>query len=352
MKNTYKRDGVWYSQFVSQTTGKTIKRKLSKSKVEAKKLLTNLMAEHAGVQNTSVQINTNNSMPIHVKQAKGASWNMAIKKWTDIHLSKYGDLQRNHMLAILERLHVFTGAKNVTDVTYGDVEDFLTAYVGKIKGTTINKYTRFINKFFNFCIKREFIGRNDNPCFGIELQEEEEYVPYHFTPEELGKLFAVEHTYTKFWKFMLETGMRACDAKYLTQSHFSVKSDGRMYLTYKSVKTRLTLDVPISIAAQEIVESLGDILFPETYAMQFKKSHNDQFLKMSLFTMRAMLGGKDHPAYDDLKHHTFRHTFAINHLIKYQKKEVLQSLLGHTSINTTEMFYANWIPKSHLAEYI
>lgn len=344
MKNAYMRNGIWYSQFVSPITNKKVQKSLSKSKVEAKKLLSNLMAEHAGVQNTSVQSDT--------KSANKVGWTFAIDKWTNIQLAKYGDIQRNHMLSVLEKLHVFTGADYVSDVKYGDVEDFLKTFVSTLKGSTINKYTRFMNKFFNFCIKREFIGRNDNPCFGIEQEEEEEYIPYHFTKRELNALFATEHTYTKFWKFMLETGMRACDAKYLTQSHFSIKSDGRMYVTYKSAKTRLTLDVPISIAAQEIVESSDDILFPETYATQFKESHNDEFLKISLVTMRALLGGKNHSAYSDLRHHTFRHTFAITHLQTHKSKEVLQSLLGHTSIKTTEKFYANWIPKSYLAEYI
>ena len=338
------RNGIWYSQFTSPTTNKRVSRKLSKSKVEAKKLLLNLMAEHAGVQYPSVQNGT--------KITTGVGWKFAIDKWESIQLDKYGSIQRNHMLSVLEKLHVFTGANNVADVKYGDVEDFLKTYVSKIKGSTINKYTRFMNKFFNFCIKREFIGRNDNPCFGIEYENEEQYTPYHFTQGDLSALFATDHTYTKFWKFMIETGVRACDAKYLTQSHFSVKSDGRMYLTYKSVKTRLTLDVPISRVAQEIVDISDDILFPETYNCQFKDTHNDEFLKISLVTMRALLGGKNHPNHDDLKHHTFRHTFAINHLIKHKKKEVLQSLLGHTSIKTTEMFYANWIPNTYLTEYI
>jgi len=53
MKNAYKRNGMWYSQFTNPLTKKRMRQPLSTSKVEAKKLLANLMAEHAGVQNTS-----------------------------------------------------------------------------------------------------------------------------------------------------------------------------------------------------------------------------------------------------------------------------------------------------------
>ena len=45
--------------------------------------------------------------------------------------------------------------------------------------------------------------------------------------------------------------------------------------------------------------------------------------------------------------HTFRHTYAHNMLNKGVPKEVLQTLLGHRSIKTTEI-YANWVRKEEL----
>ena len=45
--------------------------------------------------------------------------------------------------------------------------------------------------------------------------------------------------------------------------------------------------------------------------------------------------------------HTFRHTYAHNMLDKGVPKEVLQTLLGHRSIKTTEI-YANWISNNEL----
>ena len=49
--------------------------------------------------------------------------------------------------------------------------------------------------------------------------------------------------------------------------------------------------------------------------------------------------------------HTFRHTYAHNMLNRGVPKEVLQSLLGHRSIKTTEI-YANWVNKKELIKYI
>ena len=49
--------------------------------------------------------------------------------------------------------------------------------------------------------------------------------------------------------------------------------------------------------------------------------------------------------------HTFRHTYAHNMLNKGVPKEVLQTLLGHRSIKTTEI-YANWVRKEELEKWI
>ena len=44
--------------------------------------------------------------------------------------------------------------------------------------------------------------------------------------------------------------------------------------------------------------------------------------------------------------HTFRHTYAHNMLNKGVPQEVLQTLLGHRSIKTTEI-YANWLGRKN-----
>jgi len=49
--------------------------------------------------------------------------------------------------------------------------------------------------------------------------------------------------------------------------------------------------------------------------------------------------------------HTFRHTYAHTMLNKGVPKEVLQTLLGHRSIRTTEI-YANWVRKEELERWI
>ena len=46
-----------------------------------------------------------------------------------------------------------------------------------------------------------------------------------------------------------------------------------------------------------------------------------------------------------------RHTYAHNMLDKGVPKEVLQTLLGHRSIKTTEI-YANWVKTKKLEKWV
>ena len=49
--------------------------------------------------------------------------------------------------------------------------------------------------------------------------------------------------------------------------------------------------------------------------------------------------------------HTLRQTYAHNMLNKGVSKEVLQTLLGHWSIKTAEI-YANWVRKEELERWV
>ena len=60
---------------------------------------------------------------------------------------------------------------------------------------------------------------------------------------------------------------------------------------------------------------------------------------------------KDFVRNNNINLHTFRHTYAHTMLNKGVPKEVLQTLLGHRSIRTTEI-YANWVRKEELEKWV
>ena len=142
-----------------------------------------------------------------------------------------------------------------------------------------------------------------------------------------------------FYAFLLNTGVRATDAYKLSKKHINGS-----YLTLKMNKTGDYLNIPLSRQIIELIESKidGDLIFPEVQSDRQRRNcirnvqrlFKPEFVRENYITL-----------------HTFRHTYAHNMLDKGTPKEILQSLLGHRSIKTTEI-YANWVKTKELEKWV
>jgi site-specific recombinase XerD len=109
-------------------------------------------------------------------------------------------------------------------------------------------------------------------------------------------------------------------------------------------KTDDFLSIPLSKPILELIRPRfeHDIIFPEVQSdrqkrnclLSIQKLFNPQFVRVNNITL-----------------HTFRHTYAHNMLDMGVPKEVLQTLLGHRSLKTTEI-YANWIKTKQLEKWV
>ena len=110
-------------------------------------------------------------------------------------------------------------------------------------------------------------------------------------------------------------------------------------------KNDKTITVPITKCAQQIVESSGAILFPWA-----KKSSGR---REPLLVLKRAFGfggaGTRYCNKNGITLHSFRHTFAMRLFAKRVGKDIVQQLLGHSSIRITEI-YAREIPQPNLRE--
>mgnify|MGYP001243466521 CR=1 FL=1 len=109
-------------------------------------------------------------------------------------------------------------------------------------------------------------------------------------------------------------------------------------------KTGDRLEIPLK---EDIIKLLEprfnqEIIFPEVQSNRQKR--NCVLRMQSLFPV-------DFVRSNNINLHTFRHTYAHTMLNKGVPKEVLQTLLGHRSIRTTEI-YANWVRKEELEKWV
>lgn len=350
MKHAYVRNGAYYCQFTNPLNGKRIQKKIGDSESEAKANLDALLSAY-GLGSESGDGSLNAIIPT---TSIGCGWEIAYQLYYETHISDYRQTWQDQLSLILNRLNDTNNLNDVADYEYKHIQTFINCYKHNLKGATVNKYLQVVSAFFDFCIKMKWI--EDNPCANVKGQDEEESDPYHFSDEDLSILFDRENKYTDWWTFLLETGIRACDAKTFTQSNFIVQD--RMYVQFKQHKhgsKAKSIKLPLTKKAVKIVEGSGKVIFPECYRWLNRKGysgHYNGFLVQSQKLMRELLGGKGNPDMMRIEHHTFRHTFAINNLNAGMPKEVLQTLLGHSTMTTTEKHYANWITDVSLNKWV
>ena len=222
----------------------------------------------------------------------------------------------------------------VVNKYYSHLDDFCP----KVSITTLNKDIQNLKRFFKYCMDMKWI--KENPSTGLKYFKNSNTTErYSFTNEELRKIMRNAGRYYDFYYLLLHTGIRATDAYVLEAKHFD---DG--WLKIRMKKTGEMLEIPLSKAVIDVLKSRiqAGLLFPE---YQTSRQRNN-CVKMVQRNFSI-----DFVRSNNINLHTFRHTYAHTMLNKGVPKEVLQTLLGHRSIRTTEI-YANWVRKEELEKWV
>lgn len=208
----------------------------------------------------------------------------------------------------------------------------------KISPSTLNREINFIKRFFNYCIDMQWI--DGNPFRVVRLFKiDKKKQRFYFTKKHLKLIFEKSSKYNDFYTFLLKTGLRSTDAFKLREKHINGS-----YLGISMNKTDDFLHVPLSRSILELIRPRFeyDFIFPEVQSVSQKRECLKQI--QSVFD-------SDFVRANNINLHTFRHTYAHNMLDRGVSKEVLQTLLGHRSITTTEI-YANWVDIRELEKWI
>jgi site-specific recombinase XerD len=211
-------------------------------------------------------------------------------------------------------------------------------YYPTLSPKTYNQELQIFIRFFNHCIELGWLEKNPFTLVKT-LIDKPKGERYYFRDNDLKHIFKLFQQYSDIYNILLHTGIRFTDAYMLCP--LSVQNG---YLTLQMHKTSDYLKVPLPRSVLAILEPRlnGDYIFPEL-----------QSERQRIRCRRAVqsIFDPDFVRKNNINLHTFRHTYAHNMLNKGVPKEVLQTLLGHRSIKTTEI-YANWVRKEELERWV
>ena len=231
-------------------------------------------------------------------------------------------------------------------VPVGDVRtDHIVQYFGTLEGLSKRSQARFLSSlrsFFKWTVLEGYV--KDNPCDAVDTPKIGRHLPAVLSEDEVSAI--IDSVDTGSWnglrdRAILEVlygcGLRVSEVVGLKISNVYFK-EGFVRIVGKGNKERL---VPIGgMALEAVSDYLAVRPEPSDTASEdilFLNRDGRTLSRVSVFTMvkrQAMLAG----VHKEISPHTFRHSFAT-HLVNHGADlRVVQDMLGHESILTTEIY--------------
>ena len=230
--------------------------------------------------------------------------------------------------------------KNILESDTEDLEKYLK-YIKNLESTTVAHKITSIKSYFNYNIKRGIVSVN--PADKVSRPKLTKHLPDYLTEEEVGKLLDVEvkSPYDYRNKTILEllysSGIRISELVNIKTPNYD-SEECLIRIMGKGSKERI---VPLGDYAVNIMND-----YMNNYRPLINKKHTDyvfinnrgdkisrQFIFKVIKKEALKKGIKK-----DISPHTLRHTFATHLLKNGADLRIIQELLGHENISTTQIY--------------
>ena len=230
--------------------------------------------------------------------------------------------------------------KNILNLTTTEIRD----YIQNLEATPKTKahYLSVFNSFYNYMIFNEKLSAN--PCSGIRSPKLEKKLPNYLTAEEIDKLLDIKLTKPIDYrnKAMLEvlfaTGTRISELINLKLNQIDF-DECIIRVLGKGKKDRI---IPIGNTALEylslyINEYRPFILKTRVSEYVFVNKNGTKMSRQGFFKILKKLVASS-GIEKEVSPHTLRHSFATYLLNNGADLRVIQELLGHENLVTTEIY--------------
>ncbi|MBE6148643.1 MAG: tyrosine recombinase XerD [Firmicutes bacterium] len=268
----------------------------------------------------------------------------------DINIQKYLDylkyekkLSKNTYLSYyynLKQFAIFFTNKNLLQLTTNDIRDFL--YQDRITAKTRAHYLTVINSFYMFLIDNNII--KINPTQTIKLPKLAKKLPEYLTIEEVDRILNIVPTKPTDYRniAMLETiyasGLRVSELVDLKINNIDF-NECVVRIYGKGNKERI---VPINDSSKNALS-----LYINDYRSYLLKSRDSEYVFINNFGNKISRQGffkilkkicEENGINKHVSPHTLRHSFATHLLNNGADLRVIQELLGHSNLTTTQIY--------------
>ena len=230
--------------------------------------------------------------------------------------------------------------KELISLKKEDIKDFLD----NVEATARTKahYLTVFNSFYKYLVFMDKI--KSNPCDGIKAPKLEKKLPTYLTNEEIAKLFnirltkPVDYRNKAILEVMYATGARISEVINLELNQIDFE-ECIIRVVGKGKKERI---IPLDDVAIEALDNYINNYRPfliknETCNYVFLNKNGEKISRQMIFKILKNLANKAGIT-KEISPHTLRHSFASNLLNNGADLRVIQELLGHENLETTEIY--------------
>lgn len=258
-------------------------------------------------------------------------------------------LSENSVLAYeqdLDKLKAFCDERGIdmTHATADDLHRFVQEVLGKVSNArSQSRILSGIHSFYRFLVYHNYIDQD--PSELLEMPKRDKHLPEVLTLEEIDRMIAAidlsqpeGHRNRAIIEMLYGSGLRVSELTTLKLSRIYL-SEGYMLIEGKGSKQRL---VPVSPVATEWFgywlqdRALLDIK-PDFVDYAFLNRYGRGLTRAMIFTIVKRLAAEA-GIRKTISPHTLRHSFATHLLQNGADLRLIQQMLGHESITTTEIY--------------
>ncbi len=228
------------------------------------------------------------------------------------------------------------------EVDKDDIREYIASRAGKLSKRSQARLLSSLKAFFDWCIVEG--ERKDNPCDAVDFPKLGQYLPEVLSVEEVEAIMDSVDLRSPsgvrdraILEMLYGCGLRVSELCGLSISHVYL-DEGFVRVVGKGDKERL---VPLGEPASDAFRAYLEVRpLPAQAAYQdtaFLNLRGTPLSRVSVFKMikkQALLAGVD----KEISPHSFRHSFATHLIAGGADLRVVQEMLGHESILTTEIY--------------
>lgn len=224
----------------------------------------------------------------------------------------------------------------------GDIADYLGSRYGRMSKRTQSHILSSLRSFYDYMIMEKLAS--ENPCDRVDTPKLGRYLPDVLSVEEVTAIIeSVKTADVKgirdraLLEILYGCGLRVSEACGLKISHVYLE-DGFVRVVGKGDKERLVpLGQMAADAFRAYMEVRPDAAAPVYDDIAFLNRFGKPLSRVSVFNMikkQAIAAGVD----KEISPHTFRHSFATHMIENGADLRIVQDMLGHESVLTTEIY--------------